>query len=71
MSMLAYWISDAFNSATWQFGAGVIAVGLSWRESVAIVALGFFIISIVIAMNGATGVIRKSWLLFICSTGIM
>jgi NCS1 nucleoside transporter family len=57
-SFIAYWVSDAFNASTWQFAAGIIAVGLTWRESLGIVALGFFIISIVIALNGATGVIH-------------
>ena len=33
---------------------------MTWRESIACVAVGFFIISFVIALNGATGVIRKS-----------
>lgn len=50
-SFIAYWISDAFNAATWQFGASVIAVGLTWRESVAVVALSFFIISIVVSQT--------------------
>ncbi|KKY30038.1 putative ncs1 allantoate transporter [Diaporthe ampelina] len=59
-SFIAYWISDAFNAATWQFGASVIAVGLTWRESIAVVAVSFFIISIVIAFNGATGVIHHT-----------
>ncbi|KAF2245825.1 uracil permease [Trematosphaeria pertusa] len=59
-SLIAYWISDAFNAATWQFASGIIAVGLTWRESLGIVALGFFIISIVIALNGATGVIHHA-----------
>ncbi|KAF2276463.1 NCS1 allantoate transporter [Westerdykella ornata] len=35
-------------------------VGLSWRESLGIVALAFFIISFVIALNGATGVIHHA-----------
>jgi len=70
LSFIAYWISDAFNAATWQFASSIIAVGLSWRESISIVAVGFFIVSIVIAFNGATGVIyhasfpvlsRASW----------
>ncbi|GME25945.1 putative ncs1 allantoate transporter protein [Neofusicoccum parvum] len=56
-SFIAYWISDAFNAATWEFASSVIAVGLTWRESLGIVALAFFIISWVIAFNGATGVI--------------
>jgi NCS1 family nucleobase:cation symporter-1 len=51
-SFISYWLSDAFNAATWQFAAGIITIGLSWRESLGIVALGFFIISIVIAFNG-------------------
>ncbi|KAF2269392.1 NCS1 allantoate transporter [Lojkania enalia] len=59
-SFIAYWISDAFNAATWQFAAGIIAVGLTWRESLGIVALAFFIISFVIALNGATGVIHHA-----------
>ncbi|RLL93704.1 hypothetical protein CFD26_103347 [Aspergillus turcosus] len=70
LSFVAYWISDAFNAATWQFASSIIAVGLSWRESLAIVAISFFIISFVIAANGAVGAIyhipfpviaRASW----------
>ncbi|KAF2125506.1 uracil permease [Dothidotthia symphoricarpi CBS 119687] len=57
-SFLAYWISDAFNAATWQFASSIIAIGLTWRESLGIVALSFFIISFVIALNGAIGVIH-------------
>lgn len=48
-SFIAYWISDAFNAATWQFGASVVALGLTWRESVGIVALSFFMVSIVVS----------------------
>ncbi|PGH00847.1 hypothetical protein AJ79_08099 [Helicocarpus griseus UAMH5409] len=59
-SLIAYWISDSINVATWQFASGIIAVGLSWRESLGIIALAFFIISWVIAFNGATGVIYHS-----------
>ncbi|KAI9366981.1 permease for cytosine/purines, uracil, thiamine, allantoin-domain-containing protein, partial [Aspergillus egyptiacus] len=69
-SFISYWISDAFNSATWQFASSIIAVGLSWRESLGVVALSFFIISFVISANGAVGSIyhipfpviaRASW----------
>lgn len=38
----------------------IIAVGLTWRESLAIVAISFFIISFVISLNGATGVIQHA-----------
>ncbi|KAK8173481.1 NCS1 allantoate transporter [Phyllosticta citrichinensis] len=54
-SFVAYWISDAFNAASWEFASSVIAVGLGWRETLGIVALGFFMVSIVIALNGAIG----------------
>ncbi|ORX97439.1 uracil permease [Clohesyomyces aquaticus] len=69
-SLIAYWISDAFNAATWQFASGIIAIGLTWRESLGIVALAFFLVSFVIALNGVIGVIyhapfpviaRASW----------
>ncbi|KAJ5973204.1 hypothetical protein N7481_010414 [Penicillium waksmanii] len=69
-SLIAYWISDAFNAATWQFASSIIAVGLTYREALAIVAISFFIMSFVIAGNGAVGAIyhvpfpviaRASW----------
>ncbi|CAG8918431.1 unnamed protein product [Penicillium salamii] len=69
-SLVAYWISDAFNAATWQFASSIIAVGLTYREALGIVALSFFIMSFVIAANGAVGAIyhvpfpviaRASW----------
>ncbi|KAJ6101737.1 hypothetical protein N7499_001367 [Penicillium canescens] len=69
-SLIAYWISDAFNAATWQFASSIIAVGLTYREALGIVALSFFIMSFVIAANGAVGAIyhvpfpviaRASW----------
>ncbi|EMD92228.1 hypothetical protein COCC4DRAFT_131156 [Bipolaris maydis ATCC 48331] len=57
-SFISYWISDAFNAATWQFASSIIAIGLTWRESLGIVALAFFMISFVIALNGAIGVLH-------------
>ncbi|KAJ5824785.1 Permease cytosine/purines uracil thiamine allantoin [Penicillium robsamsonii] len=69
-SIIAYWISDALQAATWQFASGMIAVGLTYREALGIVALSFFIISLVISANGAVGAIyhvpfpviaRASW----------
>ncbi|PYH97728.1 hypothetical protein BO71DRAFT_116880 [Aspergillus ellipticus CBS 707.79] len=70
LSFIAYWISDAFNAATWQFASSILAVGLGWREALIVVAISFFIISFVIAGNGAVGAIyhipfpviaRASW----------
>lgn len=52
---LAYWISDAFNAATWEFASSIIAVGLTYKEALVIVAISFFIISFVIAGNGTVG----------------
>ncbi|KAJ5101188.1 hypothetical protein N7456_007240 [Penicillium angulare] len=69
-SLIAYWISDAFNAATWEFASSIIAVGLTYKEAIAIVAISFFIISFVIAGNGTVGAIyhvpfpviaRASW----------
>ncbi|KAJ5682256.1 uracil permease [Penicillium macrosclerotiorum] len=53
LSFIGYWISDSFSVANWQLASSIIAIGLSWRESLGMVALGFFILSIVISMNGA------------------
>ncbi|KAI9750068.1 MAG: Altered inheritance of mitochondria protein 18 mitochondrial [Chaenotheca gracillima] len=70
ISFVAYWISDAFNAATWEFASSIIAIGLTWRESLSIVAVAFLTVSIVISFNGATGVLyhasfpvlsRASW----------
>ncbi|KAJ5804915.1 hypothetical protein N7474_010802 [Penicillium riverlandense] len=70
LSFIGYWVSDSFSVANWQMASGIIAIGLSWKESLGMVALGFFILSIVISMNGAIGSIyhvsfpviaRASW----------
>lgn len=69
-SDIAYWISDAFNVSTWQFASSMLAVGLSFSDSLIIVAISFLIISVVIAANGAVGatyhipfpvIARASW----------
>ncbi|ODQ51306.1 uracil permease [Saitoella complicata NRRL Y-17804] len=69
-SFVAYWISDAFNAATWEFASSILAIGLTWKDSLGIVATGFTIVSFVIAANGAIGAIyhapfpvlaRASW----------
>ena len=43
--------------ATWEFASSIIAVGFSYRESLGIVALSFFIIAWVISGNGTVGAI--------------
>lgn len=60
LSFLAYWVSDAFNIAGWEFAGSIIAGGLTWRDALGIVALAFIIISVVISMNGAIGAIYHS-----------
>ncbi|KAJ5638182.1 hypothetical protein N7490_008061 [Penicillium lividum] len=69
-SIIAYWISDAFNAATWEFASSIIAVGLTYKEALTIIAISFFIISFVISGNGTVGAIyhmpfpviaRASW----------
>ena len=69
-SLIAYWCSDAFNAATWEFASSMLAIGLSYKDAISIVAVGFFTVSIVIALNGAIGVLyhapfpvlaRASW----------
>ncbi|KAK5242986.1 hypothetical protein LTS06_011138, partial [Exophiala xenobiotica] len=62
VSFIAYWISDAFNAATWQFASAIVAVGLTWRESLGIVALSFFIISWVNTVRVMIGAIWPSFL---------
>lgn len=56
-ALIAYWFSDAFNAATWEFASSILAIGLSYKDAVGIVATGFLIISFVIALNGAIGVL--------------
>ena len=69
-SLVAYWFSDTFNAATWEFASSMLAVGLSYRDALGIVAVAFFTVSIVISLNGAVGVLyhapfpvlaRASW----------
>lgn len=60
-SFVAYWISDAFNAATWQFGASVLALGLTWRESVGIVALSFLIVSVVVSSLSSSSEGMHAW----------
>ena len=56
-ALIAYWFSDAFNAATWEFASSILAIGLSYKDALGIVATGFLIVSVVISLNGATGVL--------------
>lgn len=52
---MGYWASDAINIGTWQAASSIIAVGLTWRDSIAIVVVGTLCVAIPLVMNGAIG----------------
>ncbi|KAJ7650249.1 permease for cytosine/purines, uracil, thiamine, allantoin-domain-containing protein [Roridomyces roridus] len=52
---IAYWISDATNTATWELASSMIAVGLSWRQALPAIAVGHIIIGSVMVLNGTIG----------------
>ncbi|KAK0480875.1 permease for cytosine/purines, uracil, thiamine, allantoin-domain-containing protein [Armillaria novae-zelandiae] len=51
----AYWICDAFSIAIWEQGSSMVAVGLNWKLSIVCVSMGFFIMGIIISINGVIG----------------
>lgn len=52
---ITYWISDAFNVATWDLASSMLAVGLSWRQALPAIAVGHLLIALVITANGYIG----------------
>lgn len=50
-----YWVSDAFAPGNWRLGSSLISVGLSWKLTLVIVALGHILISLIITLNGVVG----------------
>ncbi|EJD55098.1 cytosine-purine permease [Auricularia subglabra TFB-10046 SS5] len=54
-SYITYWISDAFNVATWELASSMLAIGLSWREALIAIAVGNVLIAFVITANGYIG----------------
>ncbi|KAF7316831.1 hypothetical protein HMN09_00416300 [Mycena chlorophos] len=52
---VAYWISDATNTASWELASSMIAVGLSWRQALPAIAVGHLIIGTVMVLNGTIG----------------
>ncbi|KAH8883456.1 hypothetical protein GQ53DRAFT_882643 [Thozetella sp. PMI_491] len=55
LSVLGYWASDILSAQSWEIGASVLAIGLTWREAVWCVIVGSVIMSFAIAFNGAPG----------------
>lgn len=52
---IAYWVSDAFNVATWEVASSMLAVGLSWRQSLLAIAIGNLLIGFAVTANGYIG----------------
>ncbi|KAH9945441.1 NCS1 nucleoside transporter family [Epithele typhae] len=52
---VAYWVSDATNSAVWELASSMLAIGLSWRQALPAIAVGHIIISVVMVLNGTIG----------------
>ncbi|KAF7192474.1 putative permease [Pseudocercospora fuligena] len=55
ISMLGYWVSDILSAQSWQIGASVLAIGLTYREAIWCVLVGSVVMSFAIAFNGAPG----------------
>ncbi|KAJ7067258.1 permease for cytosine/purines, uracil, thiamine, allantoin-domain-containing protein [Mycena amicta] len=56
---VAYWFSDAFAPATWELASTMIAVGLSWKQSLLVILCGNVILASVILANGT--IVRASF----------
>ncbi|KAK1970778.1 NCS1 nucleoside transporter [Colletotrichum sublineola] len=54
-TILAYWSSDLMNLSTLQTAGSILAVGLSWRESIPIMFVGTTCIAVAMVLNGAIG----------------
>ncbi|OAA54362.1 ncs1 allantoate transporter [Niveomyces insectorum RCEF 264] len=49
------WMSDGANVGTMQQAGSIVALGLSWREAAAVIAIGNILIAAAIALNGVMG----------------
>ncbi|CAJ2509490.1 Uu.00g145160.m01.CDS01 [Anthostomella pinea] len=49
------WLSDSANIGTMQQAGSIVALGLSWRESVVAIAVGNLVIAAAVTLNGAIG----------------
>lgn len=54
-TVLGFWISDALNAQGWEGASSIIAVGLSWREAIYCLIIGYAIDAIPMVLNGAIG----------------
>lgn len=54
-TVIAYWLCDAIGPGNLRLGSSIVTLGLSWQTAVGIIALGHFLISLVITANGIIG----------------
>ncbi|KAI6019475.1 NCS1 nucleoside transporter family [Pisolithus microcarpus] len=52
---VTYWVSDATNIAIWELAGSMLAIGLSWRQALPCIAVGYVVISVVMVMTGTIG----------------
>ncbi|CAG8974778.1 hypothetical protein HYALB_00000390 [Hymenoscyphus albidus] len=54
-TMAGFWFSDALNAQGWQAPASIIAIGLTWRESIICIIFGSLVCTVPLVLNGAIG----------------
>ncbi|KAL3956747.1 hypothetical protein ACCO45_009593 [Purpureocillium lilacinum] len=54
-TLLGFWFSDALNAQGWQVAASIMAVGLTWREALYCLLIGYSMVIIPLILNGAIG----------------
>ncbi|KAJ5485660.1 hypothetical protein N7539_005648 [Penicillium diatomitis] len=54
-TVLGFWFSDALNAQGWEGAASIIAVGLTWREALYCLIIGYSMVIIPLVLNGAIG----------------
>ncbi|KDQ12362.1 hypothetical protein BOTBODRAFT_56931 [Botryobasidium botryosum FD-172 SS1] len=54
-SYLTLWVTDAFGVSTWEIASASMTLGLSWRQVLPAVALGYTLIGLAITANGTIG----------------
>ncbi|OGE48998.1 hypothetical protein PENARI_c024G07542 [Penicillium arizonense] len=54
-TVLGFWFSDALNAQGWEGAASIIAVGLTWREALYCLIIGYTMVIIPLMLNGAIG----------------
>ncbi|KAJ5911115.1 uncharacterized protein N7473_000418 [Penicillium subrubescens] len=54
-TVLGFWFSDALNAQGWECAASIIAIGLTWREALYCLIIGYSMVTIPLVLNGAIG----------------